>query len=410
MTALPNIDNPEAASLAIRFPNVFQNGKPLCFRNFSSYEYHEHFLRESDGWSFELPQDILSQVDLTAIVPRVRVEVSIDDVVQSIGILDDVRAKSDRNGGTVYTLRGRDWLSPAVDCHVDPNLRFKPGMSVLDVVSTALAPFGIRAFATDNDANRNAITGETRTPTTKTGKPLNSFLVHELKPYQQESVFKFASRTCQRNGLWLWAGQDGETVIVGKPDFTQAARYQLRNLRSDPRQNNVIDADVTISGKDQPSCILACGFGGGGEFAKSTLRSGIINPIVNADLSAVTAAYPSVRFATIPFTVDIDQAFDDPSPRPLFLYDSESHTQAELDKFVLREMSLLLRKSLSAHYTIEGHQLGGVNLAVDTIVDVWDERSNLQTTLWVIGRSFTKRRNEGTRSTLECIRPGSLQL
>jgi prophage tail gpP-like protein len=218
-----------------------------------------------------------------------------------------------------------------------------------------------------------------------------------------------ASRLSQRLGLWLWPAADGETLIVGEPNFDQTPSYQIRNLRSDPRQNNVIESDVTISGKDQPSCILACGFGGGGEFAQSTLRSGITNPVVNADLSAVIDAYPSVKFVSVPAEIAALVPFDEPVARPLFLYDAESKTQAQLDNSVLREMSLLLAKSLTAHYTIMGHQLGGVNIAVDTIVDVWDERSNIQTPLWISGRSFKKSRSSGTTTEIDLVRPGSLQ-
>jgi prophage tail gpP-like protein len=368
-------------------------------------------LTASDSWSFTLSQDTLSQIDLTAIVPRTRVQISINDVVQSQGILDDVRVKSDRSGGTVVTLAGRNWISPAIDSHCDPNLRLKESQTLLDALQAILGPFGVTVFAADNTANRNAITGRVYgVKTTKTGKPIKSYVNHELKPYQQEGAWQFAERVAQKHGLCLWAANDGQTVIVGKPDYEQEARYQIRHLTSDPSQNNVIESDVTISGQDQPTVILACGPGSGGDFANSTLRSAIVNPIIQADYGAIVAAYPSVKFVPVPAEIIPFEPMTDPGARPLFVYDAESNDQNELDNFVLRELSMLVRKSLTAHYTIMGHQLAGQNVAVDTIVDVEDDRSGLHMPLWIISRSFRKSANAGTTTTIEAIRVGSFQV
>jgi prophage tail gpP-like protein len=406
-----SVDTPELGSIAIRFPNVFIGGKPLRFLNFLSYEYKQDFLSPSDEWSFDLAEDQLSDLEKAAIVPRTVVQVAIDDVVQSIGILDDIDASGSSKGGTIWKLTGRDWMSPAVDSHVDPNVRFKPTMTLEDLATAVFAPFGMKVLAADNIANRNAITGRVYgTPTSKKGKPLKSYILHEIKPYTAESAYNFVARVSQRFGLWVWPGDDGETVILGKPDFDQPARYQLRHKQTgDTSQNNVEDGwSLTISAKDQPSVILASGFGGGGDFAHSSLRSGVINPLIDADLSSIIDAYPSVKFVNPPDALSAVQPLTDPHPRPMFLYDSESHTQAELDAFVLRELSLRTRKSLEASYPILGHRINGQPVCVDTIIDVDDDRANFHGPLWVQGRHFSKRKGEGTKTVITMIRPGTL--
>jgi prophage tail gpP-like protein len=403
-------DNPELSSLSIRMPSVFVSGMPLTFRNFLSYELHDHFLKDSDGWSFTLARDDMSSIDVTALTPRAAVEVAIDDVVISRGYIDEITVRSDAHGGSIVTVEGRDWLSPAVDSHVDPNTRFTSSMTLDQMLTAVFAPFGMTVLAIDNIANRNAKTGRVYgEKVSKSGKPLKSYVLHELKPYQQEGAFQFAARVSQRFGLWLWPAADGKTLICGKPEFDQDARYQLLHKAPTGAQNNVIESHVSQSGRDQPTCILSCGFGGGGDFPRSTLRSGVINPLVDGDISPIIDKYPQVKFLTPSLATSAVEPITEPNNRPLYIYDPESHSQDQLDAFTLRELSLLMRKSLTAHYTIEGHKLNGQNVVTDTIVSVDDDVSNLHLPLWVIGVSYSKRGGaQGTTTTLECIRPGTL--
>jgi len=412
--ALFDNNPPELGSVAIKFPNVFlQGGVPLEFQKFIAYEYNQDFLTPSDGWSFSIDVDEISDIERIAITPRTRVEVWINGQRQTVGYVDDIAVRGDRSSGFVMTIEGRDWLSPAVDCHVDPKSRFKPTMTIEQVVQEVFGPFGITALADDNSANRNAITGAIYgTRTSKTGKPLKNVIAHELKPYPNEGAFAFASRVTQRAGLWIWPAADGQTVVVGQPDFDQDIRYQLRQTASDGGiHNNVESTDVRVSAKGQPSVIITTGFGGGGEYAKSTLKAGIFNPAVDIDNEArseIVDAYPEIKFLQLPAATVAFPSYTEPGARPLYLYDPESHNQAELESYTYRQLSMCLRRSLACHYTIQGHVLNNQPVAVDTIIDVDDEPSNLQGALWVLGRRFSKAARQGTKTKLELIRPGSL--
>lgn len=402
----------DLAAFTVRFPNVFvRGGANMQFTRFISIDYKQDFLTPSDAWSFSINQDELSDIDKIAIVPRTRVELYVDAQRQTVGYIDDIKIASSRTSGTVMTISGRDWLSPAVDCHVDPKSRFKSTMTYLDVVQEVFGPFGVHVFADDNDANRNAITGSKYgVRTKKNGSALKSVINHELKPYPNEGAFAFASRVTQRAGLWIWPAADGQTVVVGIPQFDQDARYQLRHRLDDGTKNNVMDSSVAQSSKDQPTAIIATGFGGGGEYAKSPLKGGIINPVIEAvDVSNIVDAYPEIQFLPIPTaTSKAITPIAEPGARPLFKYDPESHTQDELNNFLYRELSMCMRKSLQARYTIEGYRLNQQAIAIDTIIDVDDDRSNVHSPMWVLGRTLTKDVSGGTRTTLDLIRPGSL--
>ena len=408
-----DIDTPDVGSVTIRLPYA---SPALQIANFISYEYHESYLVPCDSWSFTFSADSMSSDDRKRILLGARVEASINGQTQTIGYLDSVATSSAANGGTVVTVEGRSWLSPCIDGHIDPQTKFTDSMTLDQFANTVLSPFGVTALVVENVANRNIITGATRgAPTSKKGKPLKSFQLHQEKPYAAEGAFAFLSRVCQRFGVWPRAGADGTTVIISTPDFDQAPSYSLIHRTDDPSRNNVLVSHVKRDRAEQPSVIFASGVGGGGEFAKATLRGAIINPLIAppvGTLEAVLGAYPTVHAATVPppaiSSAILDYPIPDPNVRPIFLYDSESHTQAQLDAYLRRELALRMRKSLSAHYTILGHRLGGFPVGVDTIVDVQDDRSQLYLPLWVLSRRFSKHANGGTTTDLELIRPGTM--
>lgn len=392
-------------------------GDQLSLANFLSYEYREHYLTPCDSWSCSISVDALKQSDRDKIQVGARVDVSIDGQPQTTGYLDTIDVDVAAGNGTVMHLEGRSWIASIVDAHVDPQLRFTPSMTLQDVASQLLAPYGVTVLATSSLANRNAISGAIHgIKTSKKGKALKSFVLHQEKPYPQEGAWAFLVRICNRFGLWPRPAADGKTVILTSPDFDQDPIYQLHHKTDNTRSmNNVKASRVRRSREEQPSVIFASGVGGGGEFAKATLRGAILNPAVSppdGSLQTVLGAYPSVR-ATLPDLPAIqgallDKPYLDPNARPLFLYDSESHTQEQLDAFLKRELSLRMRKALDAHYTIVGHRIGGQPVAVDTTIDVQDDRSDLHTTLWVIGRRFSKSPRSGTTTELELVRLGTI--
>ena len=217
-----------------------------------------------------------------------------------------------------------------------------------------------------------------------------------------------------------WPAADGQTLVVSKPDFDQDPRYGLvhRTDAGGTGQNNVLDGDVVVSRRDQPTIIFASGNGGGGEFAKQTLKGGIINPLITngADLYApILQAYPTVNFTTLAQGISIPPVnnwipFVDPNARPLYLKDPESHTQEQLGNYLRRELALRMQKALTAHYTIEGHKLNGQPVCVDTIISVEDDVSGLHMPLWISERHFTKAAGDtGTKTRITGILPGTLQ-
>jgi prophage tail gpP-like protein len=420
---LAHESDPERETIALRL------GKSgLELRTWTAYSFGSDFLQPSDGWEFTVPEEGLDDRTRTALgmVGPIRalggeVSLAINGNVQSTGYIESIGVTASRSSGAEWTISGKDRLGQAIDSHVDPTLQFKAGVTLAELLKALFTPFGWKAdddFEIDNTANRNAKTGIRGVPFTKGGKkkgprPLKSFVLHQLKPQGHEGVFAFAARVAERHGLWIRSSADGRKLIVGKPEFDQAPAYALRRAR-DGQGTNIIAGSVHFDMADQPTVIVADGFGGGGEFGASRLRAIASNPAFYTT-DVVEALKPYAKYKDAHRIDDfraVKTPYALPRCRPLYLHDNESQTQEQLDAFVHREMSLRLRKSLTCDYVVEGHgQLrDGVFTPwdIDTTVDVDDDLAGLHERMYVLGRRFEKSRGSGTTTRLHLIRLHSI--
>ena len=389
-----------------------------------SYDFTEDFLTPTDSFTFTLGTDEngLDPEQRKMLKLGARIRLYIEDVVVTEGFIDSVEVSADRSGGWTYSIGGRDRLGQTLDTVADPQFQLKEGGTLAELMKRLFSPFGWVAddhFGIDNEANRNARTGIRGTPTSKKkGKPLKGYVLHQTKPYNHESVFHFASRVAQRHGLWIWCTADGEKLIVSKPEFDQEAIYSLHRGRDG--RGNILSGSVRYDMTDQPTMIVADSFSGGAEFGKGRCKSYIINPILGlgddgeptAEVKAVLAKHPAAVESTLAQASYPFRAENIPF-RPMYLHDDESKTQEQLDNFVKREMSLLYRKGVTAHYVVEGHgqEMGGtfVAWAADTIVEVYDEAAELAEDMYVLGVHFSKTRGgSGTTTRLDLVRKNSI--
>jgi prophage tail gpP-like protein len=387
----------------------------------TSYSFSSHFLTPSDGWSMSIGDGKLDERQRQALRIGATVRLYVDNFPLAEGFIDRVDVRFSRSSGITYDVHGRDRLAPVVDAIADPRVQFKSGTTLAEFLKQLFGPFGWVSdehFVIDNAANRDAKTGGLRgTPTTRGGKRkgpklLKDFVLHQLKPHNHEGLYRFVSRVVERHGLWVWCSADGDTLIVGAPDFVQAPRYQLRCSEG---ETNILSGEISYDGTDQPSIIVADGFSGGGEFGRGKIKSYCVNPYFGIgedgfptdDVASVIAKYPEaepVLFVTQPYEKKAPRM----PPRPVFLHDEESKTQEQLNFFVKRTMSELLRKSLVCHYTVEGHGQT-VNGAftpwdIDTVVDVQDDVGGVHERMYLLGRTFEKSRSGGTFTRLELVR------
>ena len=392
----------------------------LEIKNWISYRFNADFLTPADAFSFTVADEKIDDATKAALVPGAPVQLTYSGKIQATGYIDRISRGATRGGGTEWQIDGRDVLGQAVDSCADPTISFAPTSTFLQVLTTVLAPYGfgdpVANFAADNQANRNVLTGGTRgTPTTKKGKPLKSFINHQLKPHDREGAFQFCARVLQREALWPWPSADGKTIIVSTPNFSLAENGPLQRLvrqQGNPA-NNILSGHVSYDMTDQPSVIVVDGVSGGGEFGHGQLKSILLNPTC-----AFPPGWPAYYQALVAKFKDAKQlqprnAFysqmSPPFPRTVFLHDDEAKTQEELDAFTYREMAKLIRHSLCARYTVEGHAQtdasgNPIPWNVDCTVDVKDDVGQVNEPMWILSRTFNKSRGGGTTTDLELIR------
>lgn len=398
-----------------------------------SYTYNSNFLTPTDGWSFTIGDEVVKQSLIDGLFIGQRVTLSINGHVQGDGYIDKIQVSGNRSSGVGVTIEGRDRLAPVVDANIDPQtVRFASGQTLFDLLYQVFSQYGWTdadtQYLISNEANRNLITGAVRgVPTNKTGKALKSFQLHQVKPYAGEGAFAFAQRVAQRFGVWIWLSAEGNSLIISKPDFTQPARYAIRHkVGANGYINNVLDYHVERHGGEQPTVIVASGFGGGGEYARGGLKCIYPNVLTanqdgstRSDVNAILAKHPDAKVVqpsdgasqalSAANLARLGAKFSNVQSKPMYLHDDESKTIEQLENFVRREMSLKQRTAVVATYTLEGHENMGYPWCVDAVVDVDDDVAGIHGNMWVMSRTFTKDRMSGTRTRVELILPYTME-
>ncbi len=415
----------DAQEVAIVFPDA----DGVALTRWVSYEFRSNFLTPSDSFSFELGVDeegFDPEVE-DAIRFGAKIQLRLDGREIATGRIDAIDISADRPSGNTISIHGRDLLGQTLDTTADPTYELKAGGTLADLLKDLFSPFGWKTeddFVIDPRADRDAKAGIRGTPTTRGGKkkgpkPLKSFILHQTKPYNHESVYHFASRVAQRHGLWIWLSADGKKLNVGQPDFEGEPYAALFRTRDGRVGTTNVTGTVSLDMTNQPTVILADSFGGGSEYAKGRFRAYMINPLLGFDedgnvfpeVAAFLAKAPSATKNEMPRTTFFRRAKNIPF-RPMILHDPESKTPEQLNNFVRREMSLLVRQGVRAHYNTEGHGLATENGVLawtpNTLVHVTDDAAGLDEDMYILGTRLAKSRGGGTTSSLDLILKNSI--
>lgn len=401
--------------------------------NFTSYSFTTDFMGANSAWSVEIDASHYrvmnenggSPLLLAKIQPGMSVRLYVNDTLTCTGYIDKVNVTSNRSGGTIMQISGRDALAPVIDACVDPKFSFSDTQTIVDVCRKILVPFGF------TKVEPSSIKGTLKLTLKRTNLILNHDANHEIsgfirktitspmgskcKPHSGEGVYQFLERIGKRFGFHVWADADGETVYLGQPDYSHEPFFSIQHAKyGETPFNNTIDGNMSVDMTKQPCAIVAEGHGGGGKFRKQTNKILMVNdflyPSDTKELTAFKAAYHEAK--VLPRRNIEKPKFITPPKylKPFFEYDDASGNQAQLESFVRRKMAELQSQLFSARYTIQGHTQNGAIWATNALVRVDDYVNDIHQNLWIKSRTFTKDRSGGTKTTIECILPYSLQL
>lgn len=430
-------------------------GLDVEIKTWKSYSVRHDFLTPTAAFDFTFATNAPLAYD-EVFQAGAEVVISCDNAPQMTGVIERVRKRASRDSGTVYTISGRDILGPVVSASIDPKIRISSNQTVFDFLTLVLGQFGINKVIVGDALNYSIVTGyqkgkggtQTRTSQVKEAKSrtaagstkativyetktvtqvvsrdrpdLKAIPLDQLKPKIGDGAMQVIERLLHRLGLQIFAMADGSGVVVDSPDYTTPPVHRLVRRFDGQAQNNVLEGENDTNAEAQPSCVLAVGQSSGSDMAKIRLKAIAVNELVavNPDgtfaphVQDLIARYPGVR--VLPLREQLIPATNRIVSRrpqvPLIVKDDESKSIEQISAFARRKLSECQRRMLAATYLVAGHTYDGSPWAVNTNVHTDDDFLNIHEDLWVLGRTFTKSRDAGTRTELSLIRPYTLEL
>lgn len=391
----------------------------------TSYSLTSDLLNGSDAFTLSAPalprdDEDARPIDLDARGlrrgQRIKVYIKTPEAKQPVlvytGIIDDVKITEDREGGGSVTISGRDHMAPIVDCDILPSVGIERATlaEVAKKLLTQTMPGQAKPFfkesdlLIDNDANRVILTGKppatgsiekfllseaekaasvAKKPTTKRVARAVQKTIDQVKPQPGETIYAYLARHAQRFGLLIWGTADGK-VVIGRPNYDQSPLYTLRLRQGvDGATNNVMSLARQTSFKHRASEYHVYGKSPSGDQFGGKAHAIVYDEEVHD--------HGLYRVATF--------------------HDSNVRTKEEAERKAEHEMSIRRQTGDVIHAVLEGHsEAGGICYAIDTMAAVQWDKAGINDNRYVVSRTFTRTRGEGTRTTLELVPKDSIAL
>lgn len=396
--------------------------------SWTSYSFGNDFMNANTSWNFQVADDSLFNL-IDKIQCGQRIAVTVNGAVVATGYLDQIVITSSKHGGTILEIRGRDALGPMCDACIDPKFLFDGLQTPVDVIKKLAAPFGFTDVKAQDFVNAEKLTGVSNIlsvddsgkniVTKNITSPMNS----KFKPHPGEGVYAFCERLGRRFGYHIWSSVDGKYLIVGTPTFNSKPIYYLSHtnaLTNENAKNLALESQMIVDWTRQPSVIIGEGHGGGGHFRKQSLKVIMVNELLadenGAEIVALKNQYKEARVLDYRHNKIKRPAFIKLPAfvKPIFVHDDSSANKDQLGYFVKRMMAEYQSQFLVMRYTVNRHtQLYNGQKAVwapNSMVYVDDYVNNIHGNMWIKSRTFTKDREGGTKTSIECILPYTLEL
>lgn len=388
---------------------VFLEVDGETFDWWTDYQIQDHLLGGASSFSFHapaLPREIegytgrLVDLDARGIRRGMQVKIYVKTpqverpVLQRTARIDDVDISEDHKGGATVAISGRDHLAPIVDSDMLPSLALET-ITYSDLVRRVLtqtapgqpAPFFKPSdVVIDNNANRVLMTGKPGAfaqLSTDAPQKLETLKLDQVKPHPGETVFAFLSRHAVRFGLIIWGTADGK-ILFGRPNYDQRPIARLA-LRQGPAgiDNTVVSLHRHTSFKHRPSEVHVYGNSRGGDHMKSAIHA--------------VAYDDEVRAAGL--------------WRTLTIHDNNARDKAQAEHRAQYELSRRRQTGDVIQAQLAGHaNADGAVYAIDTVVSMAWDKAGVFDDRYVVGRTFMRNREGGTRTALEIVPKNSIAL
>lgn len=373
-------------------------------RCWTSYEVTQDVRRWPCDWRLEASPATseTGRALYTAVRNAAVVEVNVDGTTVCHGRIVDIERGIDRSKGTYITISGTGPLGPTTKACI-PTGHTVAGMTIADAVTDVLSPWEIEVIGS-NAANRAACTTRTVRDTSSgqsalvenvdgagntrldaTPAAADTARIRQVADDRKvvarpgETVADWLNRFLRQHQLMMWETARGQ-VFVGLPDYDLPALFTIvvpaTPALDEPVEGQIVSAKLIEKPGDQATSVTVTGRVG---------RAGATKVSATAsDDTAIAAGWWSPRLVT-------DDKLRD-----------QGKAQARADQILHAEQL----DCYGYEVEIAGHGVGRFLPAVDTLINVRDEVSELETVLWCAARSFSFTRDGGATVKLTLVKPG----
>lgn len=298
--------------------------------------------------------------------------------LQHTGRIYSVQYETTEKGSTIGAVV-RDHMFSLVHADVLPGFALN-NVTFADVIRTVAYPFGFTPsdITIDADAARDMMSGKPAAGTKLSAMaPLNleALKVEAAMPNAGENAFAFLQRHARRFGLLIWGTVDGR-IIVGRPNYDQAPRYEIRSRTGYKGiENNAEGIRRKISFEQRPSAVHVFGRTSGGDFSRSDVHEIVYDQEVRETgiYAPITLHDPNVKDAT------------------------QARERGQWELSHRRQTADVVQAQLARHCARDG-----TVYAIDTVAHVAYEEAGLDTDMYIVQRTFNATL-AGTQTSVDLV-------
>ncbi len=343
-------------------------------RGVISYNFDSNLLVPVDAFNVSLIPSGGDKIFDDAIREGDLVQITIDNVPISTGIIDQTEVEVDTDGGERIMISGRDLLGQ---------------IEQQDAISADSKPF--YAASVSFQQILSFIKRDVVGPQPELRARISRNQLFATEP--GESKLAALQRACDAMNLLIWGGPDGH-IIVGQPNFKQQPIGNLILNKNDPSRNNVLSMKATRESFTIPNFIVPIWASQGFVVDKMAAISGVYNRVGRpSELYNNGRKLPKCIVINNPEGADAQALAD--------VNRLVSLGQNTLQAMAKREIARANMKELLVQTVIPGHtNQNGDPYLVDQVYNIQFDRGNVNKPMYLFHVSYSLQENGTRTSTL----------
>lgn len=191
--------------------------------------------------------------------------VEIGGATQLLGRIEESEVHAQgHDGGLELTISGRDVIGRLIDWDADPRTQLR-NTTLEDAIAALCEPFGVRVFACDAAAEREARGLPRRGRRTRTGRPRRRNVIDTTRIQTGQRVWEVIDKLCRAHGFLVWGAptEYSNTIelVIDKPSSASPPVFAFDRLaqRDGMYVGNLLGGRHHVNTRNIPTEVTAFG-------------------------------------------------------------------------------------------------------------------------------------------------------